>query len=228
MYENRRNTGLQYNWNFDNSLYDTVQCSLLKVQNQAAFENDAASTRNVMNIKYGGYLYGAPATYFDAGDYSVTAWVNPTSIPNWAALFDCANGANNDNILIGLSNLQSGAPYMQTYNAGSKTAGWPASSKKLVNGEWAHVTALLKGTTQYIYINGEETMSAPSNVPRSVIRNYFYIGRDTWGDLSNFKIRQFRIYNRALTPEEIKQDMTTFVTTGAVAAPACTAPDSNL
>lgn len=222
----RKWTGLMYNWDFNNNLVDTVQCVKLTSVNPTSFVNDAALGVSNINIQKG-YLYGPEGFYFQGGDYAVTAWVKINSVPNWAALFDCANGAGNDNILIGLSNLMSSNPYMQTYNAYTKTSGWLTSSGKLAIGQWTHIAAMLKGTTQSIWINGAQTVSGDSAVPRGVLRKFFYIGRDTWGDQSDFNLRNFRIYNRFLTAEELQQDMVGFVkSAGAPTGPECTAVDA--
>lgn len=179
-----------------------------------------------MNIPTGSYLTGQPAVYF-YGDYTVTAWINVASFPNWAVLADFANGAGVDNVVLGISNLQSGAPWIQTYNGWSKTAGWNKASKPIVIGQWTHYAAKLEGTTQYLYLNGEQVLSVPSNVPKAVIRNKVYIGTDTWSDYGNFKIKSFKIFNRSLTAAEIMGDMNGNAVVGAAADTTCRAVDAD-
>ena len=73
-------------------------------------------------------------------------------------------------------------------------------------GEWAFVTAVLRGNTGYIYINGQQTAVGKMHRPRNVIRVNNYIGRpDIYPheSLANSVLDDLRIFNRALDLAEI-------------------------
>ena len=83
---------------------------------------------------------------------------------------------------------------------------WIASSESLKIGEWAFVTAMLRGNTGYIYINGQQTAVGQMHRPRNVIRVNNYIGRpDNYpiDSIANAVLDDLRIFNRALNLNEI-------------------------
>ena len=83
---------------------------------------------------------------------------------------------------------------------------WIASSESLKIGEWAFVTAVLRGNTGYIYINGQQTAVGEMLRPRNVIRVNNYIGRaDVYPHHldANAVLDDLRIFNRALDLSEI-------------------------
>jgi len=57
-----------------------------------------------------------------------------------------------------------------------------------------------------LFINGELVIQGPQTTPENVIRNLNYIGRSNWSNdgFANAGLDEFRIYNRLLTPEEIR------------------------
>ncbi|MEM5797227.1 MAG: LamG domain-containing protein [Candidatus Aenigmatarchaeota archaeon] len=71
-------------------------------------------------------------------------------------------------------------------------------------GGWSHVAATFDGTTRRIYLNGTQIASdTPTghNVPNA---NNFRIGSTNLGEYFNGTIDDVRIYDRALTADEIK------------------------
>jgi hypothetical protein len=80
------------------------------------------------------------------------------------------------------------------------------SSQTLRIGEWSFVTAVLRGDTGYIYINGQQTAVSKMNRPRNVIRVNNYIGRSDMYPLekdAHCVMSDLKIFNRALDPSEI-------------------------
>lgn len=222
----RIDNGLIYNWPLGNNTIDTVQCLPLTRRLNAEFATDAATGTPYIEIK-NGYLT-APAGVYFTNDYSVSAWVKLNTVQLWSRIIDFGNGASWDNVILGLSKGNTGYPFTSAYNWGSLTQDL-ASSKLLTPGQWTHVATVLQGTKISLYFNGVSVASGESYVPANRVRKYNYVGKSNWGADANsdFGLRNLRIYNRALSPEELAQDMVGFVgqPTAAVAA-ACT-PDSS-
>jgi len=92
------------------------------------------------------------------------------------------------------------------------SATWLESSNTLQDNEWNHIAAVSDGNTMRIYINGEQdpnTKAAPASLHSSSYNlqigawEYSPNQRDTY---FNGVIDEVKIYNRALSAEEIKAD----------------------
>jgi hypothetical protein len=84
-------------------------------------------------------------------------------------------------------------------------------------GEWYHLVCMFKNGIGYIYINGTNTALGPIIKPLPIIRLSNFVGRSNWrvqqqnNNLyeldSNADIDDLKIFNRALTEDEIRADM---------------------
>jgi len=81
-----------------------------------------------------------------------------------------------------------------------------SNSSAVPNGQWSHVVYWFNGTEERWYINGKQSGSA-HNTTSAEWENSFYIGQY---DLVNYPykglIDEVKIYNTALTPEEVLLD----------------------
>lgn len=83
---------------------------------------------------------------------------------------------------------------------------------QLATGQWVHVAVTLDGDTAILYVNGDEkdTNSGVTIDPTDFNPSVNYIGKSQWPDpLFNGRIDGFRIYNYAMTPEEIMDEYMT-------------------
>ncbi|MCW3136373.1 MAG: carboxypeptidase regulatory-like domain-containing protein [Canidatus Methanoxibalbensis ujae] len=86
---------------------------------------------------------------------------------------------------------------------------WLASEMKVKNNTWTHIAAVSDGKTMKIFINGVQDANTAQAPPRIHDSPYsLYIGRWQWSPTDwdyPFKgvIDELRIWNRALSPEEI-------------------------
>jgi hypothetical protein len=69
-------------------------------------------------------------------------------------------------------------------------------------GTWFHVVATLNNNVMKMFINGELNMT--QTLPALNVNNNIYIGRESGGRALNAYIQNVRIYDRALSDEEIK------------------------
>jgi hypothetical protein len=144
------------------------------------------------------------------GGYSMATWINPLVMADedYIAVF----GVGNSGTQIGIN--FDGTDALRAYVYGSGTIGIVAqtSNNRIRSGEWIHVTATYVSATGAInlYINdvlaatgsGTSLSSISSSAP-------LIIGaRDTNGTIekhANFKMANFRLFNRTLTSDEIWQ-----------------------
>lgn len=137
------------------------------------------------------------------GDISISAWIYPISLPSQSFIVERRTGGNGD------------VPYwLQTTNNrlvfGLYSDGWRRqSSTALLNlNQWNHVAAVADGSSLWLYVNGQrETYSFPYTgvssptgtvaIGRSNTQNRYWFG----------SLDELKIYNTALTAEQVKQDM---------------------
>jgi hypothetical protein len=152
----------------------------------------------------GDYIDVPDGVFFD-GDYTVSAWVNPDEIRSWSRLIDFANGQNNNNILVSMSQNMTGYFTNEVYN-NSNSGGYTYCASPLPLNTWTMVTAVLEGSNIKIYLNGQIcTSSYTSQLPQNVVRTMNYIGRSNWAFDSYYKgkIDDLRIYDAALDETEV-------------------------
>jgi hypothetical protein len=145
-----------------------------------------------------------------------TAFASPK---NWSRIIDFGNGPNGDNIFL---TFVDGKPYFSVYRAGS--AQQLAATKAMPPYSMAHVAATIDKTgNASLYINGQLNGSGLVQLPANLVRQNNYIGKSNWSADPNLQglLGNLRVYNRALTPEEINADMQEV--TKAAALPGVTA-----
>jgi hypothetical protein len=141
------------------------------------------------------------------GDFTVSAWVKPTTLDSWARVFDFGSGTNTYMYLTTKSGdllkprfaIKIGDGAEQQINAGSA----------LPTGVWTHVAVTLSGTTGTLYINGvaDGTNSTITSTPSAMgATTQNYLGKSQWNDpYLNGALDDFRVYSRALSASEITQ-----------------------
>ncbi len=147
--------------------------------------------------------YGTPSD-LTGTTISVCAWLNPDSFASHEPIVSYGDMAafTGYKILI----TSDSDYYMASASSGSKS-----NSNTGVDGEvgrWDFVVAIFDDTTYHFYLNGQHKYSsAPGKRAISASSSSFKIGRtgDDWGGYFDGKIGEVRIYNIALTDEEIKQ-----------------------
>lgn len=138
------------------------------------------------------------------GDYTVSAWVNPTQNTTWSRLFDLGTGTG-DYMFLTLDNGSALRFAITTGGAGGEQQ--ITGTGILPTNDWSLVTVTLSGTTGTLYVNGVPVGSNgdmtlhPSSLG-STTQNW--IGRSEYNDpYLNAAVDDFNIYDRALSPAEI-------------------------
>jgi hypothetical protein len=149
-------------------------------------------------------------------DYStgltIEAWVQFRSKSDWARIIDFGNvavgGAGSNNIFL---TTVTGRPYIGVYQGAS--AQQLTTSDQTYNlplNQWLHLAATIdKGRNATLYLGGQVINTGSIWLPNTVARQSNYIGKSNWSNDPAFDgwMASLRIYNRALTPSEIRADM---------------------
>ncbi|MEM3616896.1 MAG: LamG-like jellyroll fold domain-containing protein [Candidatus Bathyarchaeia archaeon] len=162
------------------------------------------------------YVRIEPSSSLDVtSQITVEAWVYPRAYVD-------SNGDNSH--IISRCAFNGGAIYvLQTYSPTSTKAGYAvnqipwhhASSADLPLNTWTHLAMTYDGTTVKLYINGEFDSSYAQSGPIEVTSNWLAFGckpTGPWGGAGTYAyfngiIDEVRIYNRALSQQEIQTDM---------------------
>lgn len=89
------------------------------------------------------------------------------------------------------------------FNAGGSK--WISVQQNLNAGVWYHIIGTYDGSDAVCYLNGEETQRMSMPAINSSNDN-FLIGQDGWVNVFNGVVDEVRMYNRALTEAEVKQN----------------------
>jgi hypothetical protein len=142
-----------------------------------------------------------------AGGLTVEAWVFYSSFKSWSRIIDFGNGPSTNNFLLANAGTTNNLAF-HVYAAGAaKTVEAPGVLK---TDAWLHVAAVVDaagGAT--LYVNGAPVKTGASQLPQKQARSNNYIGRSNWAadGYLHGKVASVRVYNRALSAAEIRQDM---------------------
>lgn len=144
-------------------------------------------------------------------DFTIAAWVKPTTISTWSRLFDFGTGTSANMFLTPQNGNNNVVRFAITTGGGAGeqqidgTAALPA-------GIWSHVTVTLSGTTGILYVNGlpvGTNRNLTLNPSSLGITTQNYLGKSQYSDpYFNGLEDDFRIYHGALSAS----DVATFIT----------------
>jgi hypothetical protein len=132
------------------------------------------------------------------GEITLQAWISPTDRQTeWR---DVITRENSDG---------QGAVSLPTVTPTAPGDGWVVKEKvKLVPGKWTHLATTFDGRVQRLYVNGTLVAVRPQIRKKIAEAGALHVGGSPiWGDRFKGKIDEVRVYNRALTAEEIRADM---------------------
>jgi len=138
-----------------------------------------------------------------AGQITVTAWVNPDVLTRGDIVSQWESGEQHFNLLGGLT---SGKFQFCASITGSSGTCTDTGASTFAAGQWYFVVGTYDGTNRNLYVNGmlENDKALASMYMGST--NSIYIGvSENFSSDFNGKIAEVRIYNIALTADEIKE-----------------------
>lgn len=195
--------GLTNYWPLNYDMKDLIGSGDLQVGLNGYMSTDRFGNVNSAVYANNGYFYAPPGVYFE-GDFTVIAWVKVVSFVGWARLMDFYP----DNVVFVVSTAGSMFPSFQIF----KSPKYSLESNRSLNfNDWSHLSATLQNTTLSIYVNGSlVALGFNSSIPANQIRTNCYFGRSAYypGDSdADACFDDIKIYNRALTQQEIIYDM---------------------
>lgn len=142
--------------------------------------------------------------WFQAHGFSTEAWVYPRAFNSYSRIFDFGNGGPSDNVLMALSETTTGKPTFHIFR-GTAAQALVAPSALPLN-QWSYLVWTYDGVTGRVYLNGNLWFSGALHQPVEINRSFCYIGRSNWSTdpYANMLVDECAIYDRALTPTEVK------------------------
>jgi hypothetical protein len=136
---------------------------------------------------------------------TVEAVANFTNVGAWQRIMDFGNGSASNNILFSRYGSTDNL-FFEIYNGASST--FINTSGGIVQNQLCHYVATVNGAMAYVYRNGVLINSGTfATVPTTVSRTNCYIGKSNWADeYFQGQIPITKIYNRALTTQEVRQN----------------------
>jgi hypothetical protein len=136
---------------------------------------------------------------------TVEAIANFTNVGAWQRIMDFGNGSASNNILFSRYGSTDNL-FFEIYNGASSTS--INTSGGIVQNQLCHYVVTVNGAMAYVYRNGVLINSGTfATVPTTVSRTNCYIGKSNWADeYFQGQIPITKIYNRALTTQEVRQN----------------------
>lgn len=161
---------------------------------------DVVDNTNYINLPPDTWIYG---------DYSISAWVMVKQVMPYPRLYDFANGYMINDVVGQLSHSGSGdmGPAIG-YCVNSTSESHYFSSNALSLNNWHHIVYISSGYQMKIYIDNVLDGSFVGNyIPENIYRTQNKIGGSNapMNDATSAYIDDFRLYDRAITPEEVTE-----------------------
>ncbi|WP_049567177.1 ThuA domain-containing protein [Streptomyces sp. SBT349] len=139
-------------------------------------------------------------------DFTISTWVNWAGDQSWARIFDFGSGTDTSMFLTPGAGDDGNLRFAITTGSGEQRIN---GSQPLPTDGWQHVAVSLSGTTGTLYLNGEpvgtndDMTLTPSDLGRT---EQNWIGDSQWtaDPLLDGAVDDFSIFDRALTPDEIR------------------------
>ena len=156
--------------------------------------------------------YSLPGTNLSLNAQTIESWCYASNFQQNGFIFEkTTNGAVNTQYSLFFNNNSGSHLYYRTYGLSTTDLYLGRSSSGVVDNAWNHVVATFDGSTKRIYVNGVQKTSA--NVTGTITANTTgnaYVG--TYGSFNGYpfngQISTVKVYNRALTADEVAQNFT--------------------
>jgi len=139
------------------------------------------------------------------GDFTVSVWAYFRSTNTWGRLFDFGPGSTSNIMFLTANTLQ-----FNMDNANALTAPSAVNNSNNAN-RWRLITITHRGNATTMYINGARVagnnQTSTAQRVNTASNSGYYIGRSNWSadPYPNIMVRDFRIYSRALSAEEVDE-----------------------
>lgn len=198
-------------WTLDETGGTTANDSSSK-HKDGSLQNGLSFDTNSVSGQVGGALsFDGGNDYIDLPDgfndftkgCTVSVWVNPTAVQNWARFIDLGNGSSSDNIWFGRQSNTNNLAFECW--SGASSAGLVLAPDAITLNEWQLLTAAVDASgNARLYKNGQLVGTGTAS-PSSVTRTRNYIGRSNWSADAYYQgaMDDIRIYNYKLEEAEV-------------------------
>jgi hypothetical protein len=207
------NNGLVAYYPFNGNANDESGNNNNGVVNGATLTTDRFGGVNKAYSFMNNYIIVPSSNLFNSHDLSVSMWVSSSSTQRQVPLIRLSySDASNENFGFTLNfNNQNGVEFVAKYNNPNCApgSGWERNEKiqNILDSNFHHIVGTIIGNTMNLYIDGilANTITTPYSQTSSCWNGDIQIGRN-WSNFTDYfigKLDDIRIYNRALTQEEI-------------------------
>jgi len=139
---------------------------------------------------------------FTAG-CSISLWVYPTAVKNWARFIELGQGAGSNNIWFG-RNAATDDLAFECWSSGS-TGGLITAADAISLNEWQMFTVTVDRFGNARLFKNGQLIQTGASAPTSVTRNQNFIGRSNWStdDYYQGYMDDIRVYNYKLEDAEV-------------------------
>ena len=198
-------------WTLDETSGTTANDSGTKnldgsLENGLSFNNDSVSGQigNALDFDGSNDYIDLPNGFNDfVKGCTISLWVYPTAVQNWARFIDFGNGSSSDNIWFGRRSNSDDLAFECW--AGGSSNGLVTAADAITLNQWQMFTVTVdSGGNARLFKNGLLIQTGTS-APTSVTRTNNYIGRSNWSadDYYQGRIDDLRIYNYGLSDTEV-------------------------
>ena len=188
---------------FESHTYDLVSIMDLRTSSGTIGYTNDRNLNKLSALSLNSAFFSIPSgIYFGAGDFTIMLWINMVSFDTkGSGVFDFGLSTQNDNVMLIIQST--GRPLLRISNNARRTD--ISANTALTIGKWQHLAIVLKSTTATIYLDGNVIASATSVVPRSIIRNSNFLGKNNLASIASIKasLDDLRLYSTALSAYQI-------------------------
>ncbi|MCE5187466.1 MAG: glycoside hydrolase family 127 protein [Planctomycetaceae bacterium] len=198
-------------WTLDETAGTTVEDSSTKNMD-GSLQNGLAFSMNSVSGQIGTALeFDGSNDYIDLpdgfGDFAkgctVSVWVYPTAVKDWARFIDFGNGSASGNIWFG-RRASSNDLAFECWS-GSSSNGLVSASNAIALNEWQMFTAAADAAGNVRLFKNGQLIQTGTSAPTSVTRTNNYVGRSNWSGDAYYQGRMddLRVYNYNLTDAQV-------------------------
>ena len=150
------------------------------------------------------FLSIGPSVDIGADGLTFATWFRSDNSGSFARIFDFGNGQESDNILMALNDATN--ELVVTAFLGNQQSAFAPSTEQVNNNVWFHAVWILYPTGNWVvYLDGQVVIQVTASYPNVLARSSNYLGKSNWNSDGHFNgaIRDFRMYNRTLSADEV-------------------------
>jgi hypothetical protein len=192
---------------FNGNMSDIIGTAHMSQGSSTLFTLDRFGIANSALALNGGYTQVPSGYYFNTPQFSVSAWVYPSTVGSWARIFDFANSGPYQCIQLSFTSYATNSPAFVIYDQTTNVIGSTQSKIPLEQNKWNFITMTYNGSQLSLFINGSlvnSTQVLLSQIPKVQRINNFF-GKSNWPNngVSSSYLDEIRFYNISLTQTQI-------------------------